>query len=268
MENKKIHVSNEVMALLVNYFFNNDDACIERLYRELRAVELTREEYFNLVAAVNANRAFLEVCADNATNPLVLSVYGVICTSSGRYFIDANCLRLETYGHAIDRSGAETKYVFTNVKIELTDDVDINTVYRYIDEWRSVIENQNDKHMDEEKKTQDNGAFMDSLKRNNKQIRDDRAQAIGEDAEMIYKRKIEDMEITIKRMVRDQDNMLDMSPDNAQSLKLASDFNADEFATKDIELGKNIRNLQIVLNIAKKRYNYLFGHRYDIEEVQ
>lgn len=122
--------------------------------------------------------------------------------------------------------------------------------------------------MDEEKKTQDNGAFLESLKRNNKQIRDDRAQAIGEDAEMIYKRKIEDMEITIKRMVRDQENMLDLSPENSTSLKLASDFNAEDYATKDIELGKNIRNLQIVLNIAKRRYNHLFGHRYAIEEAQ
>jgi hypothetical protein len=36
------------------------------------------------------------------------------------------------------------------------------------------------------------GAFLLSLKRNNSKIREDRAQAIGEDAQLIYKRKIED----------------------------------------------------------------------------
>jgi hypothetical protein len=112
------------------------------------------------------------------------------------------------------------------------------------------------------------GAFLESLKRNNKQIREDRATAIGEAAEMIYKRRIEDMEVNIRRMKRDQENMLDLSPDHATSLKLASDFDANDYANKDIELGKKIRNETIALNIAKKRYNYLFGKRYEIEEVE
>lgn len=37
-----------------------------------------------------------------------------------------------------------------------------------------------------------NGAFIQSLKRNNKQIRDDRAAAIGEDTQLIYKRRIKE----------------------------------------------------------------------------
>jgi len=39
------------------------------------------------------------------------------------------------------------------------------------------------------------GAFLSSLKRNNKQIRDDRAIAIGESAQLIYKRAVEDLEV-------------------------------------------------------------------------
>lgn len=111
------------------------------------------------------------------------------------------------------------------------------------------------------------GEFNASLKRNNKQIRDDRANTICEDAELIYKRKIEDMIVNIRRMKQDQSNMLDLSPENAMSLKLASDFDADAYANKDIELGKKIRNESIALNIAKKRYNVLFGKRYEIEEI-
>ncbi len=66
------------------------------------------------------------------------------------------------------------------------------------------------------------GAFFNSLKRNNKQIRDDRATAITEDTELVYKRKIEDLE-------------------------------------KEIALGIKIRNTEITLEIARQRYQYLFG---------
>lgn len=103
------------------------------------------------------------------------------------------------------------------------------------------------------------GAFIGSLKRNNKEIREDRATAIAEDAQLVYKRKIEDLEISIRKMQREQENMLDLSPATAQSLILASDFNCDDYATKDIELGIKIRQAEITLEIAKQRYNYLFG---------
>lgn len=113
--------------------------------------------------------------------------------------------------------------------------------------------------MDDEIKEVKEGAFISSLKRNNKQIRADRADAIGEDTQMIYKRKIEDLDVSIKRMKREQENMLDLSPSNAQSLVLASDFNSEEYVNKDIELGVKIRNAEITLEIAQKRYVYLFG---------
>lgn len=103
------------------------------------------------------------------------------------------------------------------------------------------------------------GAFIESLKRNNKQIREDRAQAIVEDTQILYKREIEDLEIEISRMKREQENMLDLSPDNATSLRLASDFDAKAYVSKDIELGVRIRNSEIRLEIARKRYDYLFG---------
>lgn len=103
------------------------------------------------------------------------------------------------------------------------------------------------------------GAFINALKRNNKQIREDRAQAIVETAQLVFKRKIEDLEISIKQMKRDQENMLDLSPTTAQSLVIASDFDAVKYTDKDIELGLKIRNAEITLEIAKKRYEYLFG---------
>lgn len=102
------------------------------------------------------------------------------------------------------------------------------------------------------------GAFVSSLVRNNKKIRDDRAIAIAEAAQMLYKREVEDTELKIKQLKRERESMLDLSPTTADSLVMASDFNAKEFVDKDIKLGVNIRNLEIQLEIAKARYSHLF----------
>ena len=104
------------------------------------------------------------------------------------------------------------------------------------------------------------GAFLESLKRNNSKIRSDRAASITEDAQIIYKREVEDLELEIKKLKRERENMLDMSPTNATSLQLASDFNSKEFVQKDIEIGIRVRNLEIKVEIARKRYEYLFGN--------
>lgn len=103
------------------------------------------------------------------------------------------------------------------------------------------------------------GAFVESLVRNNKKIREDRAIAIAEDAQTLYKREIEDLIMQIKRMKRERDNMLDLSPSSADSLVLASDFNAANFVKKDIDLGRKIRDMEITMEIAQERYKLLFG---------
>lgn len=102
------------------------------------------------------------------------------------------------------------------------------------------------------------GAFVGSLVRNNKKIREDRAIAIAEAAEMLYKRQVEDTELQIKQLKRDREAMLDLSPSTADSLVLASDFDAKKFVEKDIQLGVAIRNLEITLEISKSRYTHLF----------
>jgi len=102
-------------------------------------------------------------------------------------------------------------------------------------------------------------AFLESLVRNNRKIRQDRAEVIAEDAEVTYKRAVEDLELSIKKMKRERENMLDLSPDHALSLIVASDFDSKAFVEKDIELGVKIRNAEITLEIARKRFNWLFG---------
>ena len=53
--------------------------------------------------------------------------------------------------------------------------------------------------------------------------------------------------------------MLDLSPTSADSLILATDFNADAFVKKDIDLGVKVRNLLITLEIARESFAKLFG---------
>ena len=103
------------------------------------------------------------------------------------------------------------------------------------------------------------GAFIETLKRNNRKIRDDRAIAISEDVHLIFKRTVEDVEMKITRLKRERENMLDLSPDNAMSLVPAKDFDTDAFVRQDISLGIEIRNEEIKLEIAERRYKYLFG---------
>jgi hypothetical protein len=102
------------------------------------------------------------------------------------------------------------------------------------------------------------GAFVGSLVRNNKKIREDRALAIAEDTQTIYKREVEDIEMKIKKLKRDRENMLDLSPTTSDSLVLASDFDAKAFVEKEIKMGVEIRNLEITLEIVQKRYAHLF----------
>lgn len=103
------------------------------------------------------------------------------------------------------------------------------------------------------------GAFVDSLIRSFKDIKRDRAVAIAEDAQLIFKRKVEDLEVDLKRLIRQRENMLDLSPSNSMSLKLAEDFDSRKFVEDDIQLGVDIRNTEIKLRIARDRYKYLFG---------
>lgn len=102
------------------------------------------------------------------------------------------------------------------------------------------------------------GAFVSSLVRNNKKIREDRAISIAEDTQMLYKREVEDLENEIRKLNRERENALDLSPTTADSLVLANAFNTKEFIANDLRIGVAIRNLEIKLEIAKSRYAYLF----------
>lgn len=103
--------------------------------------------------------------------------------------------------------------------------------------------------------------FIESLQRNNDRIRQDRARIIGEDAELIYRRRVEDIELKIKRLEREQEGLIDISPLDKNSLTF-TDFQPEAFVQRDIELSLIIRNLNIQLELTRTRFEYLFGKNF------
>lgn len=101
------------------------------------------------------------------------------------------------------------------------------------------------------------GAFVASLKRNNKTIKADRAEAIVEDGEVVYKRMVEDLGRELNKMKRQRNNMLDLAPNNTTST-ITKDFDPDIFVDEDMELSIKIYNTEIKLKVAQERYNFLF----------
>lgn len=103
------------------------------------------------------------------------------------------------------------------------------------------------------------GALASSLLRNRKQIVEERAISIFEDAELVYKRKKEDLEKDIKKLMRARDAKLDLSPTNVTNMVVGENFDADKFMVEDIEISKQIREKSILLSIVTARYEYLFA---------
>lgn len=104
-----------------------------------------------------------------------------------------------------------------------------------------------------------NGRFAQSLSRDNNTIRQERAAAISEDAEITYRRTIEDLRLHYKQIRRAQENKLDFSPNDANSLKAAENFVGKDFVQQDLNASLSIRETLVKLQIAEQRYAYLFG---------
>lgn len=119
---------------------------------------------------------------------------------------------------------------------------------------------------DENKNVKIGGTFASMLKRSNSKIRDDRADAILRKAETQYRRQVEDLNDVLIDLAAERDNMLDLSPTSADSLKLASDFDAGVFIDDDIKIGIKVREVEIKLEIAQNRYQELFGKKLNLSK--
>jgi hypothetical protein len=112
--------------------------------------------------------------------------------------------------------------------------------------------------------------FKDKLKRSYKQLKDDRAEAVVEELETAWKRKVEDLCHDIKKIDRDRNNLIDdLSPDvTFKTNVVPSDFDGLQFMNKDIELGMKRRNALIVLRVTLSRYEDMFGEYPDKATIE
>jgi hypothetical protein len=109
-------------------------------------------------------------------------------------------------------------------------------------------------------KQNESGVFVSSLMRDHKTIRRDRAKSIIEDTQTLYKRTVEDILIAISRAQREQNAIIDLSPDTTVSLlPNLKDYDEVKFVKEDLDYSLQIRNLEIQYEVALKRYEYLFG---------
>jgi hypothetical protein len=103
------------------------------------------------------------------------------------------------------------------------------------------------------------GLFYQNLVKNAKEIKATRAASLTEDVDFAYRTKIETLRRAVRERRRQLEDSLDLYPNTSVDLKLAKDFNAEAFVKKDLELLVEIRNLEIELEIAEKRYKLLLG---------
>lgn len=111
------------------------------------------------------------------------------------------------------------------------------------------------------------GVLGDSLKRNSKEIREDRAAFIFEDLEQEYDRAVNDLDRDIKRKMSEQNRQFDFSPGTTISLTLKDDFDPRNIMEQDISRSMEIREMKVRRNELAKRYNTLFGEKYPMLEV-
>ena len=113
------------------------------------------------------------------------------------------------------------------------------------------------------------GLFFQNLTRDFKKLKLDRAESVTEDAEIAYKRHIEDYCRNLREIQRKVENlMLELAPTTTYDATVVpADFDVVNFMKTDEELGVKARELKIRLEVMLGRYEVLFGKYNDAELV-
>jgi phosphoglycerate-specific signal transduction histidine kinase len=102
------------------------------------------------------------------------------------------------------------------------------------------------------------GYLKTSLERNPKAVRDARSQELYENLEIEYKRKVEDLQLEIKRMNNKIKSLFDFAPENSFSL-VVKNVDSQDIIEQHLGLLEGIRVKTIDLENAKKAYDFLFN---------
>lgn len=109
------------------------------------------------------------------------------------------------------------------------------------------------------------GHLAESLLRNNRQIKADRAMTIISDLKKQYKRKIEDLVTELERFHMSREAIIDaLSPNTATTNVIGVGFDSGEFVEGDEAFLKNVWERETRIKGMVMRYRYLFGNDVDV----
>ena len=112
-------------------------------------------------------------------------------------------------------------------------------------------------------------SIKDSLTRNSKTIKQDRADEILESILITGKRKVEDLELQLTKLLRKKRSLVDLSPNTTFTIISVEEFEKIDLFERFCELNAEIRNKKIAINVARKSYNELSGSTtYDFLPVE
>lgn len=110
-----------------------------------------------------------------------------------------------------------------------------------------------------EETTNNPGALQASLTRPGSKIRADRARQIASSAKLRYRRKLEDLHLSLRESLDKQESIIDMSPDNSLSIINANDFDPNDFVDKNATLARHIHETREAIDVLQKDFERLFG---------
>lgn len=106
------------------------------------------------------------------------------------------------------------------------------------------------------------GVFGESLQRNFKQIREDRANIMTRSSLSLYKGKIDKLYLEMDKLEIDRNNLLDFAGDSTTRILSLDQFDAEAFCRKDEEITLKMRELKIRIEELTDRFFKLFGREY------
>jgi hypothetical protein len=81
----------------------------------------------------------------------------------------------------------------------------------------------------------------------------------GKEPQSIYKREIHNLARLIQYLKKQKEDLARMTPTEAETSEITDAIDSGAYVSKEIEIGVKIRDLEKKLELAKKRYQFLFG---------
>lgn len=116
-----------------------------------------------------------------------------------------------------------------------------------------------------EEATTPRGALYAALDRSHEMIRAERADAIKESARLAYRRRIEDLNVTVKGLERAQSDVLDLAGDSTFNIINSKKFDAEGFVATNAANAIALKDTREKLAVLVSDYERLFGVKPNLE---